>query len=395
MQTVSHNDYKFTYPDNTIKFESIANPLNIQETSGVTNFEINKSQLSFELTLAADASKPTLYLGNDAQNEIQCVLDSPKLTCTLDSISDVTDSKIYYKGGCDSLIESQLTITKVKDSIIVSQITLVNTQSDATCVKTVFTSVKVTVESNPGEVTSIVLTAGVKDYTFSPCTSTATTILCNAPEDIIEETYKYKVINSDTYDFSVSDTITNTPLIYKADFIGDNSKLLTQQVNKDVEAFTIVLTKSTDIFFGNDENNKLTCTSGDEGYSCGMDIADYDSDISSKIYYKDSCGVLVDSGITVSLVHPIDITVDGVYLGDNTKCIIKAINPVTITVDKTPLSTVHYAILTDSAENPTEYDLEECSFTEKKITCALASGTEEITTPGIYKLKDISSVDAI
>ena len=126
-----------------------------------------------------------------------------------------------------------------------------------------------------------------------------------------------------------------------------------------------------------------------------MDIADYDSDISSKIYYKDSCGVLVDSGITVSLVHPIDITVDGVYLGDNTKCIIKAINSVTITVDKTPLSTVHYAILTDSAENPTEYNLEECSFTEKKITCALASGTEEITTPGIYKLKDISSVDAI
>ena len=286
MQTVSHNDYKFTYPDNTIKFKSIANPLNIQETSGVTNFEINKSQLSFELTLAADSSKPTLYLGNDAQNEIQCVLDSPKLTCTFDSISDVTDSKIYYKGGCDSLIESQLTITKVKDSIIVSQITLVNTQSDATCVKTVFTSVKVTDESNPGEVTSIVLTAGVKDYTFSPCTLTATTILCNAPEDIIEETYKYKVINSDTYDFSVSDTITNTPLIYKADFIGDNSKLLTQQVNKNVEAFTIVLTKSKDIFFGNDENNKLTCTSGDEGYSCGMDIADYDSDISSKIYYK-------------------------------------------------------------------------------------------------------------
>ena len=34
-------------------------------------------------------------------------------------------------------------------------------------------------------------------------------------------------------------------------------------------------------------------------------------------------------------------------------------------------------------------------LTEKKITCALASGTEEITTPGIYKLKDISSVDAI
>ena len=97
LQTVSHNDYKFTYPDNTIKFESIANPLNIQETSGVTNFEINKSQLSFELTLAADASKPTLYLGNDAQNEIQCVLDSPKLTCTFDSISDVTDSKIYYR----------------------------------------------------------------------------------------------------------------------------------------------------------------------------------------------------------------------------------------------------------------------------------------------------------
>ena len=47
-----------------------------------------------------------------------------------------------------------------------------------------------------------------------------------------------------------------------------------------------------------------------------MDIADYDSDISSKIYYKDSCGVLVDSGITVSLVHPIDITVDGIISED-------------------------------------------------------------------------------
>lgn len=88
-----------------------------------------------------------------------------------------------------------------------------------------------------------------------------------------------------------------------------------------------------------------------------------------KFIIQDSCGVLVDSGITVSLVHPIDITVDGVYLGDNTKCIIKAINSVTITVDTTPLSTVHYAILTDSAENPTEYDLEECSFTEKNHMC--------------------------
>ena len=236
------------------------------------------------------------------------------------------------------------------------------------------------------------LNDGKKDYTFTSCGVTGTSFVCNeVTPEIIEGTYKIKSITGTDYQFIFTDDIKNKELIYKKDFIGESTIENPKKINPEVET-----TQPTNIYLGNDESKEVTtCTidsTNKKIYHCKIALEDYNELTDISIYYMNSCGKIIDSGITIQIAPMVATSVTSIKLGDTTFSTTD-ITTVTLIVKDSPNSDIRSIEFTDSDNNKKTFD-QSCSHVGTSITCR-ATEANKLSSVGVYTLSAVNSIDRI
>ena len=389
----------------TLKYETNASPLSTQEA--LTDQRIYKlNNVKLEFNIAIDKVElPSLYYGNNLQKPLSCSLidDTPVIKCSFESTADLMDEaqKIYYKASCGKLYESLLEIQKVKDEILVSDVKLLQDSAEETCVTSPFTTVKITVPSNPGTITRITLSNDNSLYVFSNCQSDDTTITCtDSVKTIIPGTYTLYEIEGDDYTFNLS-SVETKELHYKQDFLNETQLENPQIVNIRKTSFIVTYvsdtTPTTNIYLGNDDDKKeVTDFRKDVGqgnrYYYSIALSDYSEITEYDIYYKDACESIANSGIHIIILPLVETSVTSIKPDSDLTCT-SEIQRVTLLLEASPNSDIEGIFFTDSEGTTKAFD-QNCSHEETAITCE-ADEDNKLSAAGIYTLSSVSAVDTI
>ena len=140
------------------------------------------------------------------------------------------------------------------------------------------------------------------------CENSGTTIVCTTETPIeTDGVYKIKEIKGvDTYTLDIVKDA-EFKLDLSTPYLGEQTAT-EQEVNSEEKTFTIVLASETveppKIYVGKDETNEVTCARTGTELVCTPDENNMSESMAYEIYYKDICGNLMTTGVTVNNVLP-------------------------------------------------------------------------------------------
>ena len=285
-----------------LKYET--NPIKEQSN---TNPKVNQDTPSFNIELSSeDTIVPKIYVEDDSVLLSNCIkneTDPSILECTptLSEMSESKEYKIFYEGECGEIKFTGITVNNVLPiDIEVTSITLLDGE---TCRTDEISSLLISIDKEPtGSIKKAVLTDNTADYEFESCVYTNEILSCTTETSISQNgifTLK-ELIGVDEYNIDAVSESTLTLIV--GDILGEQT--LEQTVNKESPTFTIVLateeTETPNIYIDNDERMECTCEKIENTLVCTLDDNKMPENKEYEIYYKNNCGLLVKTGVTVS-----------------------------------------------------------------------------------------------
>ena len=279
----------------------------------MTNPILNPNEPTFTIVLANEkVNVPKIY----TKKEIECARDP---TTPINVICSFTGSMeedsnsydIYYEGECGSVKYSGIT---VKFSYTEVNIVNITSGEGTECLTGRMKKIILTADKEPtGANVVATLTDGKDNYIFDICTSSGTIITCTTSSPIsIPGVYRLGSIKGD--DIYNKDQVESMEIEVKAkeQILGD--QLNTEPViDNETSNFTIILasseTEAPGIYI--DEENEIKCEKNEERLICVPTDSNMPENKEYDILYRDVCGKLVSTGITVTKMIQEVVVADG------------------------------------------------------------------------------------
>ena len=363
-------------------------PLYIDESMQTHYQNVMKSSPSFTIILTSSEIKDVKIYVDSEDNEItsKCIQEENLLTCTPEFTEDKSYS-IFFMNQCSELTSTGITVTNyLRQSIQVTNIEFTDNKQCYTDKDSVITFT-LTLDKTPTGIEDIIAEFISTDSTVSfKCNGSVTSkeLTCSTEISLIGtftfnsvkgyDEYTITVLESKEYQ-CVNDLLDTSPSM--------------QTVNKDNKSFIIELKPSdmTPIIYVGDtevncdkEDNTLMCTPSNENMPSSGDY---------EIYYKDTCGYVKDSGITVSYSFYRQIKVSEIYLDNKSQCSQSPFAKFYMKIEAQLTGEVTSAeLLNQNTNNKITF---ECSNTQTLITCINPSGD---ITEGKYTFISIEASDS-
>ena len=307
LQTVNGKDtYTVESTVSALSFET--NPLGEQTE---LSFRINPDTPDFTITLISEETPamPVYILVDEDYQEIPCDKNLTQLVChPIEKMTETTEYKIYYRAECGEKRETGIICNNVLPiSIPVNEITLAD---GYTCRSDAIASLTISIDIEPtGSIKEAILVdESANEFVLEKCENSGTTIVCTTETPIeTDGVYKIKEIKGvDTYTLDIVKDA-EFKLDLSTPYLGEQTAT-EQEVNSEEKTFTIVLASETveppKIYVGKDETNEVTCARTGTELVCTPDENNMSESMAYEIYYKDICGNLMTTGVTVNNVLP-------------------------------------------------------------------------------------------
>ena len=330
---------------------------------------------------------PNVYIGDD-NNKIPCSFKESFLSCETD-LTKEAKYEIYYEGACQKRKQTGISINYViNKEIKIKKIVISN---EDICTESPLTEFQLFIDSEPTktEITAV-MKVNDKEINFT-CTGSLSNqeATCNQSTDIEEGTYELIYVDgNDKFSFG---ELENKLLKYKNDYLGDQGDFKEQTVNKEQPTVIIKLKDSNseipNVYSSDDEKSIINCSkkeSTDRFITCYPDDITMPKSDEYKIYYKNSCDEMKETGITIDYTLFKKITVSKIYYDDDTQCSKFPLTQFKLLIDKEPSKEIK-AILSNNA-------IFICLVDESNTT-SLTCSTNESINEGNYSLSSVEGVD--
>ena len=359
----------------------------IQENMQIIDF--NKKTFIVNLDEGATIT-PLIYVNN---MKVKCVRSDNLMTCTPNfrHVSESEEFNLFYIDYCDSIVQSEIVI-RYKFPINVNSVTLID---DKTCSISPFTTIKLIIDKVKQEDMTTVksIITNINDssisFEFETCEhiEDSTIITCITTSTISKGEYKLtSVIGNNDY------IIQENKVEYIEDSLEGREQITPQTVMKKTPSFKILLASSSIINLNvyvkkEEEYIAINCQKedGNDYIECSLNNDDMLVETSYLIYYENSCGDIISTGIVVNNVLPKQISVQSLSLSNNKRCTQAPFTEFIMTIDIEETGFVKNAILSK--------DGIDISFTCESIDTTITCRTEEEIADGTYTLKEVNGDD--
>ena len=276
----------------------------------VTNPTINDNNPSFNVILADEYTEIPKFISSIA---VACVKDNNNQTvavCTFkESLPrETTSIDIFYQDECGKVISTGISVKVSYENIDIVNVTFSN---EAVCITEKAKEIIITVNKEPtGSISEAIISNENEDeFYFDNCKVDEKIIKCST-EQSIREIGIYKFISLKGVDIYTVDKVKDIELEIK-----EFNEVLGEQVQEQVLKndnlnFTIYLASeeitAPEIYVS--EDKMISCVKNEEKLICTPDKKIMPNKEEYEIFYKDNCGNLVSTGVTVTnMINEIDV----------------------------------------------------------------------------------------